>query len=74
MAYVWLGGDLYPKEEAVLQRVDDDKDIAKLGGDDSSAILTTVLGPHNVDLVISQVSNLQWEREIFLWVTAGPLP
>lgn len=42
----------------VLHGVDDDEHISKVGGDDPAPVVPGVLGPHDVDLVVSQVTKL----------------
>lgn len=42
----------------VLHGVDDDQHVPELGGDDPAAVVSGVLRPHNVDLVVAQVSQL----------------
>lgn len=43
----------------ILHGVDDDEDVPKVGGDDAPAVVAGVLGPHDVNLIISQVTELQ---------------
>lgn len=43
----------------VLHGVDDDEDVPEVGGDDAPAVVAGVLGPHDVHLVIPQVTELQ---------------
>lgn len=47
------------EEHVVLHGVDDDEDVAEVGGDDAPAVVAGVLGPHDVHLVIPQVTELQ---------------
>ena len=42
----------------VGQRVDDDEHVAELGRQDSSAVVSPVLRPDDVDLVVAQVARL----------------
>lgn len=42
----------------VLHGIDHDQHVPELSGDDSSAVISGVLGPDDVDLVVSQVSKL----------------
>lgn len=43
----------------VLHGVDHDQHVSKLSGDDSSAVISGMLGPNDVDLIVSQVSKLK---------------
>ena len=43
--------DLYPVE-IVIERVDHDEDIAELGRNDSSPVVSPVLSPDDVDLIV----------------------
>lgn len=43
----------------VLHGIDHDQDISKLSGDDSSAVISGMLRPNDVDLIVSQVSKLK---------------
>ena len=45
-------------EEAALQGVDDDQDVAELGGDDAAPVVPLVFRPDHVHLVIAQVPRL----------------
>ena len=42
----------------VGQRVDDDEHVAELGRQNSSAVVSPVLRPDDVDLVVAQVASL----------------
>jgi hypothetical protein len=44
--------------ELVRQRVDDDEDVAELGGQDAAPVVAPVLRPDDVDLVVAQVPGL----------------
>ena len=46
-------------EEPILHGVDDDDDITKLRGDDATPVIPRVFRPHDVNLVIPQVSHLK---------------
>ena len=52
-----LNNDLYPVK-IVVEGVDDNEDITKLGGDDSPSIVSPVFRPDNVDLIIAKMSCL----------------
>lgn len=39
--------------------VDDDQHVSELGGDDPATVVPGVLRPHDVDLVVAQVSQLR---------------
>ena len=43
--------DLYPVE-IVIERIDHDEDIAELGRNDSSPVVSPVLSPDDVDLIV----------------------
>lgn len=42
----------------VLHGIDHNQHISKLGGDDSSTVISGMLRPNDVDLVVPQVSEL----------------
>lgn len=46
------------KEHVVFHGVDDDEDISEVGGNDSSSVIPSVLRPHNVHFIVSQVTKL----------------
>lgn len=56
--YLGFLHDLY-EEHVILHGVDDDEDVPEVGGDDAPAVVAGVLGPHDVNLIISQVTELQ---------------
>ena len=46
----------------VFQWVDNDEDVAKLGGKDASTIVTPVLAPNDMYLVVANMSRLLQQR------------
>lgn len=53
--------DLDP-EELVRQGVDDDQNVRKLGLEDGPPVVPPVVAPHNVHLVVAQVTHLRKEN------------
>lgn len=47
------------EEHVVLHGVDDDEHVPEVGGDDAPAVVARVLRPHDVNLVVPQVPELQ---------------
>lgn len=57
-AYLRLLHDL-DEEHVVLHGVHSDEHVAKVRGDDAAPVVPLVLRPHNVHLVVSQVTQLE---------------
>lgn len=45
-------------EQVIGQRIDDNENVGKVRLEDCPAIVSPMLAPHNVDLIITQMSNL----------------
>ena len=71
LPYLGLLDDLYSKQ-LILQRINDDHDMSKVSVDDTMSVIPIVFGPHNVNLVITNMTNLQQDRmhpclSLFFW-------
>lgn len=64
-AYLGFLHDL-DEEHVVLHGVDDDEHVPEVGGDDAPAVVARVLRPHDVNLVVPQVAELQTANWLFI--------
>jgi len=56
--YLRFSVDVYSVQPAG-EGVDDDEDVTKLRRDDAAPVVTSVLRPHDVNLIITKVTHLQ---------------
>ena len=59
--YLGFLDDLYSKQ-LILQRINDDHHMSKVSVDDTMSVIPIVLRPHNVNLVVTNMTNLKQGR------------
>lgn len=57
LSYLGFLDDLYSKQ-MILQRINDDHHVCKVSVDDTVSVISIVFRPHNVYLVIANMTNL----------------
>ena len=59
--YLGFLDDLYSKQ-LILQRINDDHHMSKVSVDETMSVIPIVLRPHDVNLVITNMTNLKQDR------------